>query len=283
MGILTRKDISKLISEMEIFSSECPECPVSEITTIIRALFSEYEDLISDNKKVSQKYLSAPKKRPRKKLKQFPHNTPAHVRIVANVVKDKRTGCWVWPGAGTYNYGTTTDDDGTTTTVHRVMFEHANGRKLKAGEVVRHTCDNGFCCNPKHLLSGTVQENAADRVERNRSGVQKLTYKTAKAILIRFLKGEPARKLAEEFNIFEGNISRLGTVSFKKLADDADVKKLARKRGQLRHSKLTVSDVREIRRRLKRGDQQKDIAKSYGVNSTVISLINCGRAWRGVT
>ena len=37
------------------------------------------------------------------------------------------------------------------------------------GTVVRHTCDNPRCINPKHLLLGTVQDNIDDMVARGRN------------------------------------------------------------------------------------------------------------------
>ena len=35
-------------------------------------------------------------------------------------------------------------------------------------DVVRHTCDEPACVNPKHLIKGTQKENVRDAIERNR-------------------------------------------------------------------------------------------------------------------
>jgi hypothetical protein len=281
MSILTTKDINTLIDQCELFSHECPEFPAAHVKEIIIYLFAEYNTLISGKGKAAKKNLSMPQERPRRPLKKFPYHTPAHVRILANVIKDKKTGCWIWPGSG-HRYGTIGMADGTQVGVHRAMFEYANKRRLKPNEVVRHSCDNGFCCNPKHLTAGTQRDNAHDRVSRHRSGFQKLSYETAKKILIRFRKGETALKLSREFGVSQGAISKIGKDSFKRLMVDPDVKKQPFKVGQLRRAKLTIADVRLIRERLKKGELQKDIAKDFGVDDTVISGINRGRMWNGV-
>lgn len=39
---------------------------------------------------------------------------------------------------------------------------------IPSGMVVRHTCDNGRCINPEHLILGTQKQNIQDAVERNR-------------------------------------------------------------------------------------------------------------------
>lgn len=50
--------------------------------------------------------------------------------------------------------------------VHREVFFLCNGFYP---EVVRHSCDNPRCINPKHLLEGNQLQNVEDRISRGRS------------------------------------------------------------------------------------------------------------------
>ena len=54
-----------------------------------------------------------------------------------------------------------------TAAAHVVAYELTYG-PVPAGRQVRHLCSRPLCCNPSHLVAGTVAENAADRVGRLR-------------------------------------------------------------------------------------------------------------------
>jgi hypothetical protein len=49
---------------------------------------------------------------------------------------------------------------------HRAMHAFSTGDATS--EVVMHTCDNPRCCNPRHLRSGTHQENSDDKLAKGR-------------------------------------------------------------------------------------------------------------------
>jgi hypothetical protein len=73
--------------------------------------------------------------------------------------------CWLWTGKlDRHGYGYEGRER-----CHRVAWELSRRESLRAGDVVRHTCDNPACCNPSHLIVGSQDENVADRVERERS------------------------------------------------------------------------------------------------------------------
>lgn len=62
---------------------------------------------------------------------------------------------------------------------HRVAYYLTHGtlpgglKAVQGGLVVRHKCDNPVCCNPAHLLLGTLGDNTQDMHDRQRHTIQR--------------------------------------------------------------------------------------------------------------
>lgn len=95
---------------------------------------------------------------------------PLLERLWEKVDKRGADECWEWQGTRLpRGYGQIDKRY-----VHRIVAG------AKKGEVVRHTCDNPPCCNPRHLVKGTQKENLADMVAKGRSnkGAKHWNYRT---------------------------------------------------------------------------------------------------------
>lgn len=94
----------------------------------------------------------------------------AVARLMARVAANPLTGCWLWTGplGGGRNgrYGKMWFD-GRTTKPHLVAFKLFKGSVPK-GRVVMHSCDEPRCCNPAHLVAGTLSENMRDCARKGR-------------------------------------------------------------------------------------------------------------------
>ena len=108
--------------------------------------------------------------------------------------------CWEWNGArlarggygqirwGPKNYR-----------VPRLAYELWVG-PIEDGLHVLHRCDNPSCLNPEHLVTGTNQENAKDRVSKGRSH-SKLTLKQVAKIKALLEEGYDNVTLARRFGV----------------------------------------------------------------------------------
>jgi hypothetical protein len=81
--------------------------------------------------------------------------------------------CWPWDSAGAHSDRGRFKIQGRLYSPPRVAYALTKG-KIPAGSgyhgcVVRHTCDNPPCCNPRHLEAGSHQDNVDDMVKRGRA------------------------------------------------------------------------------------------------------------------
>jgi hypothetical protein len=97
-------------------------------------------------------------------------------RFYAQVEKHPGDACWIWKGKrdhagyGRFYVGNRFGVKDTTA-AHRVAYWLEYGIEIRPDQDGRHTCDNGpgGCVRPDHVLPGTRQDNANDRMERGRT------------------------------------------------------------------------------------------------------------------
>lgn len=82
-------------------------------------------------------------------------------------ITDSARDCWEWLGARKpSSYGNVRINK-RYLLAHRVAFELAN-TEIPDGLIVCHVCDNPACCNPSHLMLGTVKSNSVDMLIKGR-------------------------------------------------------------------------------------------------------------------
>jgi hypothetical protein len=95
---------------------------------------------------------------------------PIEERFLEYVGETTSEGCIIWKGCtNDAGYGIIREStaDGNNVLAHRYAFVQAGG-VLEDGQCALHHCDNPPCINPEHLYAGTRDDNAKDRVARNR-------------------------------------------------------------------------------------------------------------------
>jgi len=199
-----------------------------------------------------------------------PHGLPAETRFWMNVLCDVRTGCWMWQGDKIYTarggggygilyvgrqYTVLESSPGRMvveilsarrTYAHRYSWELLVGQ-IPGGMILCHRCDIPECVRPDHLFVGTHKDNNRDMWTKGRANPQGP---------IAPLKGEAWR---------------------------AVYGRRAQPRGeQLWNAKLTVEDVREMRRRRTTGASLRALAESFGVHLSLVHRICNRQAWKHV-
>lgn len=87
-------------------------------------------------------------------------------RLLARVIPEPNSGCWLWEGALCNGYGSVRFE-GKSWFVHRLIYLLVRG-PIDKGLHVLHRCDVASCCNPDHLFPGTNYDNIVDSMKKNR-------------------------------------------------------------------------------------------------------------------
>ena len=77
--------------------------------------------------------------------------------------------CFLWKGAKNERGYGRREWKGRKHYVHRMMAAWIAKRELEDHEVAMHLCNNPSCCHPRHIVLGTIKENAEHRARCGRS------------------------------------------------------------------------------------------------------------------
>lgn len=148
-----------------------------------------------------------------KRKKAIPGWTAEQV-ISAELQDANPGGCIEWTGPlDDDGYGLL-QVDGIRYRVHRKSYEIAYG-PIAGDLLVRHSCDNPQCFNPRHLLLGTPKDNTWDSVERRRNNhgerhhFTPFTEQDIRRIRDLHATGRSIRSLSREFSVARNAIANI--------------------------------------------------------------------------
>lgn len=170
--------------------------------------------------------------KPGRKFKSGPPITPVESRLLASIVKDEISGCWIWQRAKQatgHAVMTLPPSNGSPRRVvkaYRMAYELWVG-PIPPGLFILHSCDNGACINPDHLRIGTHSDNMKDMAQRGRAasgfrngnvanplrgekiGLSKLTEKAVRQIRA----GMSTKKAMDKFGVSKATVCKARTGS----------------------------------------------------------------------
>lgn len=127
------------------------------------------------------------------------HISDRSERFWSHVEKKGRNDCWEWTAMfHRQGYGMVRDVYGVDGR-QKMRYAHIVAYELEVGLVpegleLRHVCDNQSCCNPRHLIPGTHEDNMRDR----KRGVRVRHVEQARVLLAR---GIPRTELVEDLGL----------------------------------------------------------------------------------
>lgn len=192
-------------------------------------------------------------------------------RIKSSIEIDSESNCWLWQkycnpdGYGIISILSSTFN------VHSVMCSIENDRFPEKDEVIRHSCINKSCCQPKHLSFGSHSDNMKDRkLFGEKTSNAKLTEKEVLEIVDLLAEGKSGPSIAKIYGIGYGAVYNIR--DGKTWGETTGIKKNAEKRSK----KLNLEDIADIKFILQLGKfSQAKVALQYDTsNSTVNRIYN---------
>ena len=186
--------------------------------------------------------------------------------------------CWPWVHSSrSGDYGILSTKAYRNLLAHRIAWALANG-VIPSRTLIRHSCDNGLCCNSRHLLAGTPHDNTSDMIQRERMPHQ-LPWATVESIRKLAKEGALSGEIARKFHISVGTASKI--VNNRKYVDSNFEPQVNLTKGEKNHwARLTEVQVIEARKRRANGESVAKIASDLGIAvSTATEMLN-GWTWK---
>ena len=120
---------------------------------------------------------------------------------IFSIAKKTVSGCIEWTRSTNAGYGVFSyRENGKPFSflVHKFVYESIF-RPLEDGELVRHICGNRLCCNPTHLIAGSLRDNSIDYLKEGKGRV--LSDSDVTAIRYAIKNGELKKPLARKYSV----------------------------------------------------------------------------------
>jgi len=213
------------------------------------------------------------------------------LKFIITEQKELINVCWLWrAGTDKNGYGKKNG-----IAAHRISWIYSrSNRDIPNNKIIRHTCDNPPCVNPFHLRCGTIQDNANDMKNRNRSLLGEkhpdASFKDeeVKQILYELYLGKSIVSLAKKYNVLEIVISKIANghtwkhIYSQLQQEHIDQIQKNSFNNQIRN-KLNEQQVIKIRELYDTGKYTyTNLAKQFGTRITTISNIVNYISWNHI-
>ena len=205
--------------------------------------------------------------------------------------------CWEWlashDGSGYGRFYSNSKYEG----AHRIAYMMTYKKEIPKGICVCHRCDNPTCVNPNHLWLGTIADDIADKVSKDRQASgsinhSKLNEDDIEDILINIYNGNyfNVNQICDIYIIAKNTLTNIligenwGNVTSLIIKDlGVSLQDLRDKIMMNRRKDLTKSTASQIKKLFRETNlSNSDIAKQFNVSYQTIFKIRSGKTYKDV-